>query len=365
MIASGFVCENGPKRGDDFDQAGDFQVGDDSFDVFINHWRFFVEKVAVFTDDASAQGRVGQLIGAEAFANARFAGAAGVFAPGAMREGPCGILRRAFWKHEIAVRASGSCNDNRSFVGGRPAFAMNPKAVLRLYPVVGDIQNRLHFGSQRRREPFCDQRTTGLGPTDGKIVSGQVIGGGPCVNPGGAMLRGMRAEDAFAQAARTAVHEKNEMILAQTEAFEFGGTGDFLHRLKLSEVITTTKGAKGSIERGRFLSRQLQTFTHIAVPWHFEIELDVVPTVELHLLAEQICFPKPHAAANVVTDQVRIDDVFGHERRAYRRAFARVQIGKPDRLAHTFQFRNGIQLANRFAFDPALRRSDEPDDTII
>lgn len=59
------------------------------------------------------------------------------------------------------------------------------------------------------------------------------------------------------------------------------------------------------------------------------------------------------------TDEVRVNHVFGHESGADRRAFARMQIREAHREAHAVEFCRGIELAHRFALDPAFGRGEK------
>ncbi len=91
----------------------------------------------------------------------------------------------------------------------------------------------------------------------------------------------------------------------------------------------------------------------------FEVEAQLCPAVELGVAANQVRLEQCHAATDVATDEVRVDHAFGHESRADRRAFARVQIREAHGEAHAIKFRGGIELAHRFAFDPALGRGEK------
>jgi hypothetical protein len=94
------------------------------------------------------------------------------------------------------------------------------------------------------------------------------------------------------------------------------------------------------------------------IPRVFEVELQFGPAIELHIAADEVRFEQRHAAADVTADEVRIDNVFGHKRGTDGRAFAWMQIREAGCLAHAVEFCGGIELAHRFAFDPALGRGE-------
>ena len=91
----------------------------------------------------------------------------------------------------------------------------------------------------------------------------------------------------------------------------------------------------------------------------FEVESQPGPTIELHDAADEVRPEQRHAATDVAADKVRVDYTFGYERRPDRRPFARMQIRETHRESHAVEFCRGIELAHRFAFDPALGRGEK------
>src|ERR1017187_30310 len=95
------------------------------------------------------------------------------------------------------------------------------------------------------------------------------------------------------------------------------------------------------------------------VPRRFKVEILFRPAVELGVPTEQVRLEQRHAAADIPADEVRVDFALRHERCPNRRAFSRVQIRKAHRATDTVEFGRGIQLAHRFAFNPAFGRGEK------
>src|SRR5688572_9285474 len=126
--------------------------------------------------------------------------------------------------------------------------------------------------------------------------------------------------------------EQQKLGLIQSKALEFSSIDNFLHGLQLGEMIATADGAQSSIQSAGFQSFPIQTFAHVTVPGDLQIEADVFPAIQLDLATKQIGLPKPHAAADVIADQMRIDYTLGDERRADGGSLAGMQIRKSDYL---------------------------------
>ena len=56
---------------------------------------------------------------------------------------------------------------------------------------------------------------------------------------------------------------------------------------------------------------------------------------------------------------MRVDEAFGDEGGTDRYPLAGVQVREADRLPHAVEARAGVELAQRFAFHPRARRSDQ------
>ena len=95
------------------------------------------------------------------------------------------------------------------------------------------------------------------------------------------------------------------------------------------------------------------------IPRVFEVELQFRPAIKLGVATDEVRFEQRHAATDIATDEVRVDHTIGHKRRTDGRAFARMQIRETHRAADAVEFGRGIELAHRFAFDPALGRGEK------
>jgi len=90
---------------------------------------------------------------------------------------------------------------------------------------------------------------------------------------GSAILIHMSAQDGFAQTARAAVDEDDELVLSDARALECLGIVNFLHRLNLGEVVSTTDCAKVGIELRGLQIRCGEIIADIFIPRVFEVEI--------------------------------------------------------------------------------------------
>ena len=173
------------------------------------------------------------------------------------------------------------------------------------------------------------------------------------------MLLRISAQDGFTQTSRAAVDQDNQLLLAQAQLPEFPGVHHLLDRLQLGEVVAATNRAQRLVEFRGFELRGRENLPRIAFPRMLQVEAELSPAVELEVALNQVGFEQGHAAADVPADQVRVDESLGYKGRAHRAALAGVQIREPDCQAHPFKFRRRIELAERFAFDPAPGRGEK------
>ena len=137
------------------------------------------------------------------------------------------------------------------------------------------------------------------------------------------------------------------------------GIKHFINDLQLRKMVAPTKGSQSVVELRGVKFRYSQNLFHVALPGMLQFEAKIVPMVELDVTLAQVGFEQGHAAPDVSADEVRIDEPHGQEGCTNRAAFAWMQIRKTDRQAHSFKFRNGVELAKRLAFDPAVARGEE------
>src|SRR5882724_143651 len=116
-------------------------------------------------------------------------------------------------------------------------------------------------------------------------------------------------------------------------------------------MIASADGSKRRIELRRFKLLLGEIFANVFIPWMLEVELQLRPTIELDVPANQVRLEQRHAAPDVSTYELGIDDTFGYENRADRRAFARMQIRKSDCQSHSVELCGGIQLPHGFPID--------------
>jgi hypothetical protein len=167
------------------------------------------------------------------------------------------------------------------------------------------------------------------------------------------------AQYGFAESARSAVNQDDNLLLPDAKSLELAGIEDSFNGLEFGEVIATADHAEHLVEFRRFEVVFGEEVADEFVPRLFEVEPQRSPTVELRFTSEQIGFEQRHAATDVAADDVRVNDFFSHKSRADRRASARVQIRETDGEPHAFELCCGAELADRFAFDPRFRRGNQ------
>src|ERR1051325_8500724 len=175
----------------------------------------------------------------------------------------------------------------------------------------------------------------------------------------GLMLRHVVSQDGFTQPARTTVDQHNELLLAQANLLELASVQDFLNRLEFGEVVSASERSKRVVEVGglEFLLRK--DVSDLIGPDVLEVEGDLSPAVELCVTADQVGLEQGHSAADIATDQVRVDYTFCHQGSTDRRALPGMQIRNPDGVPPAVELRGGIELAKRLAFDPTLSRGEK------
>ena len=65
------------------------------------------------------------------------------------------------------------------------------------------------------------------------------------------LLLGVAIENRFAQVSRTAVHQQNQLLLAEAELFESGWIFDCFNRQQFSEVVASAERAESGVELRR------------------------------------------------------------------------------------------------------------------
>jgi hypothetical protein len=179
------------------------------------------------------------------------------------------------------------------------------------------------------------------------------------IRTAGLMLGHVISQDGFTQPTRTTVDQNNQLLLSQAKLLELSGIAAFLYALELGEVVSTSERSESFVVFGRFEFLFRENLHDLLSPDVLQVERDLSPAVELHVAPNQIRLEKRHTAADISTDEARIDQAFGHERRTDRAAFGRVQIREAYSQAHTLQLGGCIQLAQSLAFDPALGRREK------
>ena len=246
---------------------------------------------------------------------------------------------------------------------------MNPNGFPFEFPrsdaVVAAVPERVSFRSECLSETLGQELAVDLGPAHSQVMTQQVSRSrkGFGIRPAGLMLSHIVTQDRLTQPTRTAVDEHNQLLLAQAKLLELASVEDILDNLEFGEVIAAPKSSESFIEVGGlefFFGENLADFVG---PDVLEVEGDLSPAVELHVPPDQVGLEQRHTAADIPTDEVRIDQAFGYERRTDRAAFAGVQIRETDSQAHTFQLGSCIQLAESLAFNPALGRSEQARNT--
>src|SRR5437016_6010058 len=195
-----------------------------------------------------------------------------------------------------------------------------------------------------------------LSPANSEVVAAEILLRSERIRFDSAaeVLIHVSPQDGFTQTTRAAVNEHDKLLLAQAKLLELVGLENLLDRLQLGEVIAAADRAERRIELRGFEIALGEKVADELIPRVFEIELQFGPAIELGITTDEVRFEQPHAATDVPTDQVRVDHTLSHERSTDRRAFARMQIRETDGVAHAIELCRGVELAHRFAFNPAL-----------
>ena len=183
------------------------------------------------------------------------------------------------------------------------------------------VPEQVGFGSERLSETLGQELAIHLGPAHSQVMALQVSRRRERlrIRPAGLMLGHIVAQDGFTQPTRTAVNQHDQLLLAQAKLLELASVEDFLNRLEFGEVVATSERSERLVElRGlEFLFGE--DLADLVSPDVLEVERDLGPAVELHVAADQVGLEQRHAAADIPTDEVRIDEAFGYERRTDRR----------------------------------------------
>ena len=122
------------------------------------------------------------------------------------------------------------------------------------------------------------------------------------------MLDDVCAQNPLAKPPGSAMHEEGKCLPSQSRAREFPGVKNLFDHLQLGEMIASANGAEAFIKFGRSDSAFPCKGARVAFPRMLQVEAHFRPPVELGLAPEQVRLEERHAAANVATDQVGVDD---------------------------------------------------------
>src|ERR1035438_3655218 len=359
------VGKDRPECRDDRSKSGIDEFPNHVLDVLVSGGSLFIEQIPLSADDPATQRRLGQLMHAEALAHALTGFAPGPFATRTVSQRPgtaCAITQRL---DQVIERAARSRDDHRFAFGCHSSLAVDPNGftfvLTRGEAVVATVPEEICPGAELLHEALSEEPSVHLGPAHGQVVAQQVSRGGEGlrVRVTGLMLGHIVAQDGFTQTTRTAVDQHNQLLLAQTEELECPCIKHFINHLQLRKVVATTKRSQGLVEFRGFKVRRSKNFSHLALPRMFQVEAQIDPAVELDVTLDEVGLEQSHTAADVATDEVRIDEGLGYEARPHRAAFAPVQIRKTDCQAHPIKVRRSVELAKRLALDPALVRGEK------
>ncbi len=149
------------------------------------------------------------------------------------------------------------------------------------------------------------------------------------------------------------------MLFAQAQSPEGCCLQDGLDLLQFSEVIAAADGPQCFVDLRGFKLRCGEDLANVAFPRMLQIEAKVSPEGELEVALHEVRFEQGHAATDVAADEVGINDPLGDKGGPHRTALARVQVRETNRQAHAFESCRCVELAERFAFDPAIGRGKE------
>ena len=118
------------------------------------------------------------------------------------------------------------------------------------------VPDAFGFGAERGDEPLRDQRAIRVSPAHGQVVTAEIFRRGEriCSTPLPMFIH-VIAQHRFAQSARTAVNEHDQLLLPEPKLLELVGVENFLDRLQFGEVIAAADGAERGIELRGFEDR--------------------------------------------------------------------------------------------------------------
>src|SRR5215470_4174767 len=102
-----------------------------------------------------------------------------------------------------------------------------------------------------------------------------------------------------------------------------------------------------------------EKFAEELLPGVFQVKAQSCPALKLYLATEQVGLEQGHSAADVASDQMRVDDPVGQERRPDRRPAARMQVRETNGEPEAFELGGSVELAHRLALDPRSGRSNQ------
>src|SRR5579862_585379 len=228
--------------------------------------------------------------------------------------------------------------------------------------VMATVPHAFGLRTERCHETTREEFAIRPCPTHGNVMTAQVILRRKRIrrNAIAVMLHREVAQHGFPEPARPAVNEHHELLLTDADFFERSSVEDLLHGLQFSEVISTADCAKGTVELRGLKTVRSEEFTNVLIPRVLKVEPQRSPAIKLHLTPKQAGLEQRHAAADIAPDHVRVNEFVRHERRTDGRAPTRMKIRKTDGELHALEFRRGIKLAHSFAFNPRLRRGNQP-----
>jgi len=159
------------------------------------------------------------------------------------------------------------------------------------------------------------------------------------------------------------VDEQYQRLRVEAQACEGSGVGDVIPLLQFGEMISAADSSQRCVVDSRRDVAIREPGESVAIPRAVEVRDFFGLWVELHFAALQCGAVETHAAADVVSDQVRVECSAGDERGADGAVLSGVQIRKADGGAHVGQSGGTTELRNCVSFDPVLLRGENADIT--
>jgi hypothetical protein len=91
----------------------------------------------------------------------------------------------------------------------------------------------------------------------------------------------------------------------------------------------------------------------------FEIEPNLRPTFQVSVFTAQRCFEQRHAASDIPTREMWVENALGDEGGSDRPSMTRVETRKTDSASHTWQPGRRTELPERLHLDPIPGGSDQ------